>query len=298
MVPRRRGLIRTDSIRAVIVVPIYKETLNAFEEISLKRCLEVFRDREICYVAPWGLRIPALPTGQNLEVERFDASYFGSQQDYNRLMVAVDFYRRFENYEFMLIYQLDAYVFRDELDFWCKRGWDYIGAPWFEGDRMEPMAGNGGFSLRRIPAFISILGLGHRRLKSFGEVAQENKRISPASRRAYTVSRNYLSRANRVRAYLTNPGFNEDRFYSYTAPRLDSNFKVADSRTGIPFSFEVRPRDLYAMNDDSLPFGCHAYEKYDPDFWELHIPGLAILHKQLSRAAISEDMQFIDKGMT
>ena len=30
----------------------------------------------------------------------------------------------------MLIYQLDAYVFKDELLNWANKGYDYIGAPW------------------------------------------------------------------------------------------------------------------------------------------------------------------------
>jgi hypothetical protein len=52
-----------------------------------------------------------------------------------------------------------------ELKFWTKfeleKGYDYIGAPWFEGfDKGSPdddilaIAGNGGFSLRNIDGFI------------------------------------------------------------------------------------------------------------------------------------------------
>ena len=37
------------------------------------------------------------------------------------------------------------------------------------------------------------------------------------------------------------------------------------------FSFEVNPKSLYKMNNDKLPFGCHGWRKYDPDFWKQFI---------------------------
>jgi len=33
------------------------------------------------------------------------------------------------------------------------------------------------------------------------------------------------------------------------------------------FAFENVPEELYKLNNDQLPFGCHAYEKYSPEFW-------------------------------
>lgn len=35
----------------------------------------------------------------------------------------------------MLVYQLDAYAFKDELFFWASLGYDYIGAPWMPHQR-------------------------------------------------------------------------------------------------------------------------------------------------------------------
>ena len=51
---------------------------------------------------------------------------------YNRLMMSEQFYRAFEGYEYILIYQLDCLVFSNALEEWCRKGYDYIGAPWFE----------------------------------------------------------------------------------------------------------------------------------------------------------------------
>ncbi len=37
------------------------------------------------------------------------------------------------------------------------------------------------------------------------------------------------------------------------------------------FAFERSPRYLYEKNANILPFGCHAWEKYDKAFWLNHI---------------------------
>ena len=45
-------------------------------------------------------------------------------------MLSPEFYRRFSDTDYILVCQLDAYIFRDELLSWCKKEYDYIGAPW------------------------------------------------------------------------------------------------------------------------------------------------------------------------
>lgn len=44
-------------------------------------------------------------------------------------MLSAEFYDRFAAYEYVLIYQLDAFVFADRLAEFCQMGYDYIGAP-------------------------------------------------------------------------------------------------------------------------------------------------------------------------
>lgn len=64
-------------------------------------------------------------------------------------------------YSHTLIYQPDAFIFKDDLSKWCSKGYEYIGAPNVGKARQNvyspamPMrVGNGGFSLRSIPAFM------------------------------------------------------------------------------------------------------------------------------------------------
>ncbi|MCK5681152.1 hypothetical protein KAI46_10130 [bacterium] len=55
------------------------------------------------------------------------------EEAYNKLLVFPGFWDAFPSFEYMLIAQLDAFVFRDNLDEWCRKGYAYIGAPWLNG---------------------------------------------------------------------------------------------------------------------------------------------------------------------
>ena len=53
---------------------------------------------------------------------------WNGQREYTNLTFDPDFYRRFRNYEYILLCHLDSFVFRDELEKWCQTGYDYIGS--------------------------------------------------------------------------------------------------------------------------------------------------------------------------
>jgi hypothetical protein len=63
----------------------------------------------------------------------------------------------------------------------------------------------------------------------------------------------------------------EDIFWGTVAPAKFPWFKVADAETAMKFSFETNPQKLFELNGCVLPFGCHAWEKYDPNFWAKYI---------------------------
>lgn len=117
--------------QVAVIVPMYKETLTDNELISFKQCLQVLKNYPIIIVKPNSLSLQNLPISTDLlEVINFDNKYFRSVKGYNELMLSSVFYQTFINYEYILIYQLDAYVFKDELAQWCQKGYDYIGASW------------------------------------------------------------------------------------------------------------------------------------------------------------------------
>lgn len=167
-----------------IVVPAYKKELNTYDKLALLRLNKVLRDRSVFWVTYEQLDLSEyykqLPEANRIDFHR---RYFESIQGYNRLMLNSDFYRRFEEFSYVLIYQLDAYLFRDDLDDlddWMAQNYDYIGAPWINWDYQTifmnnaprirkwwwkafgtPIyfVGNGGFSLRKVSTFIRVLKL-------------------------------------------------------------------------------------------------------------------------------------------
>ena len=205
---------------------------------------------------------------------RFDDKYFVSIDGYNKLLLTLGFYKRFESFQFILIYQLDAWVFRDELLEWCNKGFDYIGAPWFEGwDRASQNSsylgvGNGGLSLRRVSSHLRVL-----RTFSFLQSPKTYlKKVmdEPSFSTVASFITSLLTKNNSYHRFNTWQ-YNEDGFWGLFAARRHKWFKVPELNEALQFSFEANAELLYTMNGHQLPFGCHKWEFYCADFWRRHI---------------------------
>ncbi|WP_051296212.1 DUF5672 family protein [Eisenibacter elegans] len=223
-------------------------------------------------IAPQGLDLTAyLEVAPRLKAVFFDSSFFTSTIAYSKLLLSAFFYQTFAQYQYLLIYQLDAYVFKDELLYWCRQGYDYIGAPWLSPESItknklhyfqatystvKPIrfikkrfnfsqgrkifVGNGGFSLRNV--------------KTHFKVCQSLRHIG---------------------IYLDTLEHNEDIIWSIYVPCYFPFYKIPHQEIALQFAFEELPQDAYKLNKDALPFGVHAWEKYDPVFWEMFIQTLS-----------------------
>ena len=60
----------------------------------------------------------------------------------------------------------------------------------------------------------------------------------------------------------------EDVFWSFEARHYDPDFRIATVEEALPFAFELSPRECFTMIGSRLPFGCHAWPRYDRAFWE------------------------------
>lgn len=262
-----------------VVVPCYQGQLRAFEELSLRQCRKVLGRYDTVLVKPRSLDLSHILHRFNIErAESFDDQYFEDVAGYNRLMLSDDFYARFASYDFVLIHQLDAFVFSDALLQWCRAGYDYVGAPWLPApgvpsrlreayilarqyycrwtNRMDAAArgahksqymyavGNGGFSLRRVKTMRSVL-----------------KRMAPT-----------------VNAYCANDGnvHHEDLFFSIEANRYLPRVKVPSFRKAAGFAWEMFPATARELNQGRLPFGCHAWQKLHQDDWRPIFSSLGI----------------------
>jgi hypothetical protein len=254
-----------------VAIPVYRSFLTAHESVALSQCMRVLHQHPIVLVKPSSLDASYL-TGlyPQLQIREFDAAYFQSVRTYNKLMLSEHFYEAFSDFEFVLIYQLDAFVFRDELLDWCERGYDYVGAPWllsreFTGwwderlfgtrkklaawfhlkneDGVTPRdviycnsVGNGGFSLRRVSAL--------------------RKVISLFSKKIATYERMHHHR------------YNEDVFFGIEVNRYFPFLRIPDFRTALQFSVETYPeRAIGQYNSGRLPSGCHGWNVHGTDYW-------------------------------
>jgi hypothetical protein len=73
---------------------------------------------------------------------------------------------------------------------------------------------------------------------------------------------------------MADPGPNSrncDLFWSDRAVSFLPEYRVASLEQGLEFAFEVAPRKCFAMNGGKIPFGCHAWARYDRAFWEPYL---------------------------
>lgn len=215
----------------IIIIPYYHTDLTEMEMIALKQVRKVLKNYDLCFVAPLCL-MPVLAS-EKYPVEYFADTFFENVSTYNHLILTTEFYERFIEYRYILIYQLDAFVFYDRLSYFCDLDYDYIGAPWIYPERgiiedavRTAYVGNGGLTLRNVCSCIKLLNEKKEELETFS--------------------------------------CNEDFFFS--AARGD--FKVAPLSIALEFCFETHVRKCFEINDKRLPFGCHAWERYDYPFWK------------------------------
>lgn len=258
-----------------VTIPIYKADLSHYEELSFRQCLKILGKYDICIFTNSAVCLDAYMNiakdyGVALKTEHFNAMFFDGVKGYNSLMMNVDFYKRFKTYKYILIYQLDAYVFRDELTYWCNQGYDYVGAPWFENYATHEEranlwgVGNGGFSLRKTSYFIKALSwklpVKKRSLRQIFYPFALGKLL-------YVVGR-----YNNMRYFLRTNTMNEDAFFSQFLQNSWVSPYLPDINIALQFAFEKSPSYLMKLNKDRLPFGCHAFKRYEYDvFWTKYI---------------------------
>jgi hypothetical protein len=156
---------------------------------------------------------------------------------------------------------------------WCKEGYDFVGAPWLsdkDGQIKLNGVGNGGFSLRNIEKYLYILTKCEIQILDNESIIKhrfhkiQNKTITLRSKLFNLIG-------NKKVVYYRDNDFHEDGFWSQIAPKISKKFKTVPVKKAIKFSFDKYPDLLYKMNDCKLPFGCHAWNKWNPEFWRNHI---------------------------
>ncbi|MDZ7831109.1 MAG: DUF5672 family protein [Desulfobacterales bacterium] len=257
--------------KIAIVVPNYKPDLTAEEKISLRHLSHYLNDFPQFAIQPVGLG----KCLEGVELREFPAHYFKNIKNYSKLLLSPEFYETFVEYDYVLIYQLDCLVFSDNLRSWCEMGYDYIGAPLFEKESQPPRisrVGNGGLSLRRVQSFLNVLNTEH--IPPWSAVLTANlpdlKKFPLPAR--WSKKLRVIRDARRgIEWYRTHYSLNEDLFWSDRAHLFHPNFKIAPSDIALGFAFDAHPMTCFEQNNRQMPFGAHAWAKWNRDFWETYI---------------------------
>lgn len=248
--------IKTETENEIlIVIPVYKSELQLEEMNYFNHNCDILKNYHITLVAPNGLNINNYTKNKRVGTEFFPAHYFKNIAGYNQLMLSETFYKRFEMYKYILICQTDVFVFKDELKNWCNKDYDYVGAPWinkpfflfqyvlakmgliyafrlFFNHNIFEAVGNGGFSLRKVSAFIEVL----------------NNNLN---------AKKWLA--------------NEDFYWSFFAKNKGNYLKKPSAKEASLFCIEMSPKKLLKRQNYNLPMGIHAWERYKPEFWKPYI---------------------------
>ena len=252
----------------IIVIPVYRDYLSAYERISLQQGISILAKYKIIVIKPRSLNLTVFNDFPFIEYLSFNDNCFLDVDAYSQLLMSPKFYQEFLRYKYMLIYQLDAFVFKDELLDWCNLGYDYVGAPWLKNNeytdvfhylksrlliflsirynkrvrgkdepsrrQYENQVGNGGFSLRRIAKFYQL-----------------------ANQYADPFNCNHLGLDN----WLP-----EDVFWAISINRLKTRLRIPGYKQAVRFSFENALERAFSLTNNVLPFGCHAWDDH-ADFW-------------------------------
>jgi len=248
-------IVKSNFSDIAIVIPIYKESLSVFEKQSLMSCMNLLSGHDIIFAYPENLNLSKyqeLTKDFNAQYFFFHKDYFQDIQGYNNLLTSTIYYNTFIKYEYILIFQLDCFIFRDELSDWCKKGYDYIGAPWIDQNvynwlyykdhprelilvhkyllrgKFLSKVGNGGLSLRKVESMMK------------------------------NISR-FSSAVSRWQA-------NEDSFFCHYVKTFNPFFKIPSFNEALQFAFDALPEKCFNLNKKKLPFGCHAWYRNDKTY--------------------------------
>lgn len=224
-----------------VVIPIYRQ-LKPTERLSLAIVESILSRYTRFIVLPKSLDFHS----NHSNLIRLPDNCLASIKTYASLMVDKSFYKLFNDFDYILIYQLDCLVFADRLPDFCSLGLDYI-APLILGrsDGFWPsydIVGVGGFSLRKVSSFLRILDL----------IEQPEYKIEA------------MSLAGRIQRNGA-----EDMFWSLAAPEMDHDFSVASADVALSFGYEGNPRYCHIRSSGFQPFGCHHWNNLSSFLWYL-----------------------------
>ena len=238
-----------------VIVPVYRPALSPMEKASLLETIYILNRYPIIILYPEGMSVADIPGKGKVGYMPVSSEWLGLRNGiagYNQMMLSNEFYQRFADTEYLLICHTDAWIFRDELEDWCNKGYDCVAAPWIRRpiynlpiikQYMDLMTqyktAKGMFFRQSLYGKIGNGGLSLRRTKAFAEAC--------------------INYAEKIKDYQGQKKhyYNEDVFWA-TIPQ---EFSYPSEREALCFSFDRHPEYCMKLNGGQLPFGCHSWSK-------------------------------------
>ncbi|MEB2777656.1 DUF5672 family protein [Algoriphagus sp. D3-2-R+10] len=259
-----------------VLISFYKSKLSANEILSLKRCVSILGKHDLILFGPNNIDLSLyLEHAVGAKTHLVPGELLKGADNYSKYLLSEDFYNFYKDYDHILLYQLDCYVFRDDLRHWVSKNYDFIGSPFFEDFERTTTnklsgVGNGGFSLRAPNKILEVLENWEKKITY--ESIIKNKEVFLKGDKIRLISQKFLSS-------LTGYKFHIPYNKLLKVPKDDLMIGLFFSkelnliRTPSPieaskFAMETNCSYLYELNGKVLPFGCHAWEKYEPIFWK------------------------------
>jgi hypothetical protein len=263
--------------KLAVIIPVYNSAPSENELVSFRSIIRNLSSKKLIFLTFSNLDLSIfleelIELDCSASIEYFKEYYFESTESYNELLLSKQFYQRFENYEFILICQLDTYIFSNSVDEWINKGYSYIGAPWIKEspNGFEIFGvGNGGLSLRKVSDQLSVFSIKYLFPKLILAL-KFNLKYREMRVRSFKMfwSRIIRFQINRVFNPLFYIKKNEDVVWSKLVPIFFPEYQIAEKEDALRFSFETSPRHCFELNHHRLPFGCHAWDKQDFGFWK------------------------------
>ena len=232
-----------------IVIPIYKPTLDQLEQFSVDCSQKKMPSIQVIFIHPANLDLSfyknRYPDSRFLP---FNPSFFKSPWTYNNLCYDPQLYKPFKHLDYILLLQTDAIIIKNDLDFWAKQNYHYIGAP---------VTSLINFNLRQIPPFDIF-----SKFDAFPTWAL-NGGLSLRSPQAFIDA---IYEYPTLTSSFKNAPIGEDYFYTLMGS-LSVNFKVANLVTASKFGWDGDfniPDDFTRwkkFNFDTPPMGFHKWAR-------------------------------------
>lgn len=282
-----------------IVVPVHSEKWTETEGKAVDRCLDKLSQYDFVFVHKRSLDISRLlenitfnhQKAKSLTFIPVDDCWLYSVRTYNSLMLSQWFYELFTSWDYMLLFQLDAWILGGDLESWLVRGYSYIGAPWANPLSSQAFGishgvGNGGLSLRRVQDMIKMVSsLSYRLVPVFSPSELASEGLLFQQYRDYHILLRplvFTKRFGRVLLksigyhntlnYFAKVGVNEDFVLSLYASKVFKWLNLPPAADAAKFSVETNPEDFLRLCGNVVPFGCHGWEKYGRHFYLTSFP--------------------------